>query len=140
MKVAEHETTYPPRPSVPAPPFKVFHQDNDTYTLVTGENTTDDQVSALLWQFRDANHQHSFDALHLSQKFIDARQPKVWFHVYRGSKCANEKFTKGDYPCGASYHGAGDYTLGGFKDPQYEEGVLIHADGTETRLWDPDKH
>ena len=132
-------THYPPRPTVPPPPFKLFHQDNDTYTLTTRENAADDEIAALLWQFSDAAHAHTFDKLHLSQKFIDARAPKVWFHVYRGPKCAGEKFIKGDiYPCGAAYHGVGDYTLGGFKDPQYEDAVLHKADGTEQHLWDPD--
>jgi len=87
---------YPARPTIPPPPFKIFHQDNDTYTLVT--------------------------------------KP----HVYRGAKCASEKYTKGPYPCGASYHGAGDYTLGDYKNPQWEDAVLLHPDGSETHLWDPD--
>ena len=140
--VQAQTTHYPPRPNTPPPAFKLFHQDNDTYTLTTRENATDDEIAALLWQFSDAAHNHTFDKLHLSQKFIDARAPKVWFHVYRGPRCAGEKFIKGDkYPCGASYHGAGDYTLGGFKDPQYEDAVLHKPDGSEQHLWDPDaKH
>ncbi len=129
---------YPARPTAPPPAFKVFHQDDDTYTLVTRENATDDEISALLWEFRDAAHRHSFDALHLSQKFIDARKPSIWFHVYRGPKCANEKFVKGKYPCGAKYNGAGDYTLGSYGNPAWDDGVLRHADGTETHLWDSD--
>jgi len=129
---------YPPRPTVNAPAFKLFHQDNDTYTLVTKDNATDDEISALIWEFRDAAHNHSFDALHLSQKFVDARKPTVWVHVYRGSKCASEKYTKGALPCDASYHGAGDYTLGDYKNPQWDDGVLRRADGTEIQLWNPD--
>jgi hypothetical protein len=127
------------RPKVAAPAFKVFHQDNDTYTLVTKDDATDDEIVALIWEFRDAAHAHSFDALHLSQRFIDARKPTVWFHVYRGIKCASEKYTKGPLPCEAAYHGAGDYTFGGYKDPQWEDGELHHADGSQTPLWDSDK-
>jgi hypothetical protein len=130
--------TYPPRPSVAPPAFKVFHQDNDTYTLVTKADASDDEISALMWQFRDATRSHGFDALHLSQKFIDARKPTVWFHVYRGAKCANEKFTKGKLPCKAAYHGAGDYTLGDYKNTAWNMGVLRHADGSETQLWNAD--
>ncbi len=130
--------TYPPRPSVAPPAFKVFHQDNDTYTLVTKADATDDEISALIWQFRDAARSHGFDALHLSQKFIDARKPTVWFHVYRGPKCASEKFTKGPLPCEAAYHGAGDYTLGDYKNPAWNMGVLRHANGSETQLWNAD--
>jgi hypothetical protein len=133
------EYHYPARPAVAPPAFKVFHQDDDTYTLVTKADATDDEVEAILWQLRDAAHAHGFDALHLSQKFVDARKPTVWFHVYRGAKCANEKFTKGDYPCGAKYNGAGDYTLGGYGNPQWESGVLNHADGSLTQLWDSEK-
>ena len=129
---------YPTRPAVAAPSFKVFHQDNDTYTLVTKEDATDDEISALVWEFRDAAHNHTFDALHLSQKFIDARKPTVWIHVYRGSKCASEKYTKGPLPCEAAYHGAGDYTLGDYKNPLWDDGELRHADGSQTQLWNPD--
>jgi hypothetical protein len=130
--------SFPPRPAVPAPAFKVFHQDNDTYTLITAPNATDGQVAAILYELRDAAEHHSFDSLHLSQAFIDARKPIVWFHVYRGAKCASEKFTKGAYPCGASYHGAGDFTLGDYKNPNWNDAVLFRADGAEVHLWDPD--
>jgi hypothetical protein len=136
---ASTATVYPARPSVPAPAFKVFHQDNDTYTLVTKEDATGDEMFALLWEFRDAARDHTFDTLHLSQKFIDARKPIVWIHVYRGAKCASEKYTKGPLPCEAAYHGAGDFTFGDYKNPQWSDGVLHHADGSQTELWDPDK-
>jgi len=129
---------YPSRPTVPAPPVKIFHQDEDTYTLVTKPDATDDEISAILWGFRDAARTHTFAQLGLSQTFIDARKPIVWIHVYRGAKCANEKFVKGAYPCGASYHGAGDYTLGDYKNPKWDNGVLHHANQTETQLWDSD--
>ena len=130
---------YSPRPSVAAPAFKLVHQDNDTYTLATRDDASDDEISALVWEFRDAARDHAFDSLHLSQKFIDARKPIVWIHVYRGAKCASEKYTKGPLPCDASYHGAGDFTLGDYKRPDWDDGVLHHADGSQTELWDPDK-
>jgi hypothetical protein len=129
--------TYPPRPTVSAPPFKVFHQTADSITLVTKDSATDDEISAILWQLHDAAQNHSFDKLKISQKFIDARDPKVWFHIYRGAKCASEKFTSGKLPCEASYHGVGDYTLGSFTNKNFDDGVLIH-DGHETHLWNPD--
>ena len=129
---------YPTRPRVPAPAFKVVHQDNDTYTLATKDDATDDEISALVWEFRDAARDHAFDSLHLSQEFIDARKPIVWIHVYRGAKCASEKYTKGPLPCDASYHGAGDFTLGDYKRPDWDDGVLHHVDGSQTELWNPD--
>ena len=131
-------SSYPARPSVAPPAVKLFHQDNDTLTLTTKPDATDAEISAILWELRDAARDRSFDALHLPQKFIDTRKPVVWFHVYRGAKCASEKYAKGPLPCAASYHGAGDFTLGDYKNPQWDEGVLRHADDTETRLWDPD--
>ena len=135
----EPAPTYPSRPTVAPLPFHVVHKDEDTYTLVTTDNATDDQVAAILWQLHDANQTHTFDKLHLSQKFIDARQPKVWIHLYRGAKCANEKYTTKEYPCGASYHGAGDLTFGGYKNPAYEEAVLHPLNNApEQRLWNPD--
>jgi hypothetical protein len=130
---------YPARPTVAAPPIKLFHQDNDTLTLTTIPDATDEQIEAVLWELRDANHQHTFDALHLPQAFIDARKPKVWFHVYRGPKCASEKYTTGKLPCEAAYHGAGDYTLGSYTDPNYEAAELRHPDGSLTELWNPDE-
>ena len=131
-------TNYPARPSVAPPAVKLYHQDNDTLTLTTKPDATDAEISAILWEFRDAARDRSFDALHLPQTFVDARKPVVWFHVYRGAKCASEKYTKGPLPCEASYHGAGDFTFGDYKNPQWDEGTLRHADDTETRLWDPD--
>ena len=137
-KPAAEAYHFPARPTVAPPAVKVFHQDEDTYTLVTKEGATDDEISAIIWQFRDAAHNNTFDKLHLSQKFIDARKPTIWIHVYRGAKCANEKFTAGKYPCGAKYNGAGDYTLGSYTDKLWDDGVLHTADGKETKLWDPD--
>ncbi len=129
---------YPARPTVTPPSIKVFHQDNDTYTLVTKPTATDDEIAAILWEFRDAARTHSFDKLGLSQEFIDARKPIVWIHVYRGAKCASEKYTTGKLPCDASYHGAGDYTLGDYKNPQWDNAILHHADQTEIQLWNSD--
>jgi hypothetical protein len=129
---------YPPRPSVLPPAVKIFHQDNDTYTLVTKPSATDDEIAAILWQFRDAAHARTFDRLGLSQAFIDARKPIVWIHVYRGPKCASEKYNKGPLPCEAAYHGTGDYTLGDYKNPQWDQGVLHRANGAEIQLWDSD--
>ena len=129
---------FPERPAVTPPAFKVAHQDNDTYTLVTKADATDDEMEAIVWALRDAARGHGLDALHLSQKFVDARKPTVWFHVYRGAKCASEKYTKGPLPCEAAYHGAGDYTLGSYTNAAWDSGVLNHADGSMTQLWDSD--
>ena len=124
-----------PRPSVAPSSFKLFHQTENSLTLVTEENATDDQISAILWQLRDAAKAHSFDAIHLPQNFIDKRDPIVWFHVYRGSKCASEKYGNGKYPCGPSYHAAGDYTLGSFSDHNHDDAVLYQSNGKEQHLW-----
>ena len=137
-KPAAEEYHFPARPTVAAPGVKIFHKDDDTYTLVTKADATDDEVAAIIWQFRDAAHDKSFDKLHLSEKFIDSRKPTVWIHVYRGAKCANEKLVSRNYPCGAKYNGAGDYTLGSYTNPLWDDGVLHTADGRETKLWDPD--
>jgi len=128
----------PPRPTVPPPPFKIFHQTADTITLVTKDNATDEEIEAILWQLRDAAHNHSFDKLHIDQKFVDARKPIVWLHIYRGAKCASEKYASGAPPCGGSYHSAGDYTFGDYKNHDWDNGLLRHADDTETPLWNPD--
>jgi hypothetical protein len=125
----------PTRPTTAPTAFKLFHQTADSFTLVTAPTATDDQISAIIWQLRDAAHAHTFDTLHIPQKLVDARDPMVWFHIYRGSKCAAEKYTSGKLPCGASYNAAGDYTFGGGADHQWDDGVLIHDENHQTELW-----
>jgi hypothetical protein len=129
---------YPPRPTIPPPTFKLVHQTKDSLTLVVPEATTDTQLAALLYQLRDAAHTHTFDRLHIPQKLVDARDPKLWFHIYRGPKCASEKYTTGAYPCGPSYHAAADFTLGSFKDPDRTEATLNQDETHQTELWNPD--
>jgi len=130
--------TAPPTP-VPPLPFKLFHQSDATITLVTDPNATDAQITAILWELRDAAVTHSFDKLHIPQKLVDGRDPIMWFHVYRGPKCASEKYTTGKLPCGASYHAAGEFTYGGFSNRERTAGTLIRDENHETILWDPDK-
>ena len=124
---------------VPPPPFKLFHQTDTTITLVTDPNATDAQITAILWELRDAAVTHSFDKLHIPQKVVDGRDPIIWFHVYRGPKCASEKYTTGKLPCGPSYHAAGEFTYGGFSAPNRTAGTLMRDENHETILWDPDK-
>jgi len=131
---------YPIRSTTPTPPFKLFHQTDNTLTLVTTPDATNDQIAAIIWQLRDAVSAHSFDTLHLPQKFIDARSPIVWFHIYRGPRCASEKYTSGKLPCGASYHAAGEFTLGSFSDPNRTDGELVIDENHSTPLWNPDTH
>jgi len=134
-------SAYPPRPTIAPPPFQVFHTTDNSITIVTDPSATDDQIDAILWQLHDAARNNTFALLHLPQQvqqLIDKRDPIIWFHVYRGSKCASEKYTTGALPCGPSYHAAGDYTLGGFSNKDRDDGVLLHADDKETELWNPD--
>jgi hypothetical protein len=133
---------YPPRPITQPPPFKLFHQsDNGAFTLVTTPTATDAQIAAIIYQLRDAAHTRTFDKLNIPQKLVDARDPMVWFHIYRGPKCAPEKYADGAPPCGASYHAAGDYTFGGGASHQWDDGVLLHptpnGEDHETQLWPP---
>jgi hypothetical protein len=138
--VATATTTphYPPRPTTPPPTFKLFHHDTSSITLVVPETSTDTQLAALLFEFRDAAQSRTFDTLHIPQKLVDARDPKLWFHIYRGPKCAAEKYASGPPPCGGSYHAAADFTLGSFKDPNRTEGVLLQDETHQTELWKPD--
>jgi hypothetical protein len=94
-------------------------------------------TSAIIYQLRDAATAHTFDALHLPQSFIDKRDPIVWFHIYRGTKCASEKYAA-RLPCGASYHAADGFIFGGFKNPNRTDGELIPDEDHSTPLWNPD--
>ena len=122
-----------PRPTATPAPFKLFHYYNSSFTLTTPDNATDDEIAALVWQLRDATRTHTLDKLHLSQKDVDAGTT-TWFHIYRGTKCASEKYTEGKLPCGASYHATGDYT---YSKRVWDKGILLH-DEKETELWNPD--
>ena len=126
--------TYPPRPTATPAAFKVFHYYNNSFTLTTPDKATDDEIAALVWQLRDATRTHTLDKLKISQKDADAGST-TWFHIYRGTKCASEKYTTGKLPCEASYHATGDYTYS--KKPVWDRGILLH-DEKETQLWDPD--
>jgi hypothetical protein len=131
-------TQYPARPTTPPPPFKLFHQTTDgSFTLVTSPTATDTQIEAIVWQLRDAAHTHTFDHLNIPQKVVDARDPMVWFHIYRGPKCAPEKYAEGKLPCGDHYNASGDYTFGGGANHQWDDGVILHGEDHQTELWNP---
>ena len=138
-KSAVAQVQTPPRPNVAAASFNVFHKSDTTYTLVIPQNATDEQVESLIWELRDAVHAKTLDKLKLSQKMVDDRKPLVWFHIYRGAKCASEKYASGPPPCGGSYHAAGDYTYGGYKNRDTDNGSIFHGEDHETQLWDPEQ-
>ena len=127
---------YSARPTIATPSFKVFHHDASTFTLVTKDNATDGEIEAIIWQIRDDAHAHSLDKLGISQKAIDEHKPTAWFHIYRGTKCASEKYASGEPPCGGSYHAAGDYTFGSSVNANWDDGILRNAEGQELPLWD----
>lgn len=127
--------TYPARPTTSAPPFKLLHSANGTFTLVTTPTASDEQIESLIYQLRDAAHTDTFDHLRIPQKAVDARAPTAWFHIYRGAKCATEKYSAGAPPCGPSYHAAGDYTFGAYKPRDWDEGTLLHDEEHQVELW-----
>jgi hypothetical protein len=129
---------YPTRPTVPPPPFQIFHHDASSITLITKESATDAEIESLIWELRDTAHAHTFDKLKIDQKWVDSRDPMMWFHIYRGSKCASEKYASGTLPCGGSYHAAGEYTLGGFTNRDHDDGLLRQGEDRQTQLWNPE--
>ena len=129
--------TYPPRPTTPPAPVKIFHHANSTFTLTVKETATDDAIASLVWQFRDAARTHTFDKIKIPQKQVDADGSNVWFHIYRGAKCAPEKYAPGNPPCGGSYHASGDYTFVPRPTP-WDKGQLFHDADHPTDLWDSD--
>ena len=137
-KAAEPTVVYTVRPTVKPPSFKVFHTHDSIITLVTKQDATDEEIESLIWELRDAAHARTLDALKVSQKMVDERAPLVWFHIYRGPKCAAEKYADGPLPCGNRYNGAGDYTYGGYANKELDRGVIRDGD-KETELWDAEK-
>lgn len=116
--------------------IKVFHHDASTFTLVTKDTATDAEIEAIIWQLRDAAHAHTLDNLGISERAIADHKPTAWFHIYRGAKCAAEKYAPGEPPCGGSYHAAGDYTFGSSVNPNWDDGILHTPEGKELPLWD----
>ena len=137
-KAAEPAAVYPVRAMVKPPAFKVFHTHDSVITLVTRPDATDEEIESLIWELRDAAHARTLAALKVSQKMVDERAPLVWFHIYRGTKCAAEKYADGELPCGNRYNGAGDYTYGGYANRELDRGVIRDGD-KETELWDAEK-
>lgn len=135
---AQTTVTYPAKSTLLPPTFKVFHVHDGITTLVTKEDASDAEIEAILWQLRDAAHGHSLGKLKIDQKMVDDRKPMVWFHLYRGTRCAAEKYAEGDLPCGNHYNGAGDYTYGSYSNKELDRGVLRDGE-KETQLWDPEK-
>ena len=133
-----HHPNLPHPPHDPTTPLPPRPPTADSLTLVTTETATDDQLSAILYQLHDAAQSHSFQKIHLPQSFIDHRDPIVFFHIYRGPRCAAEKYTTAAYPCGASYHAAADYTLGSFANKDRDAAVLLHPNAPPIELWNPD--
>ena len=129
---------YPPRPTDAPPSLKDFHHDASSITLVTKDNVSDAEIEAIIWELRDAAQAHSFDKIGVPQKLVDTSDPIVFFHIYRGSKCASEKYTSGALPCGASYHAAGEFTLGSFSNHDRADGALLQDENHQTELWNPD--
>lgn len=131
---------YPARPTTAPAAFKIFHHGNSSFTLTVNDKATDDQLAALVWQLRDAARNHTFDSIHIQQKEVDADGKTVWFHIYRGTKCAPEKYAPGNPPCGASYHAAADYTLDAHSTTPWDKGSILHSadDPHPTALWDSD--
>jgi hypothetical protein len=129
--------TYPAPTTAPAA-FKIFHHGNSSFTLVVNDKTTDDQLAALVWDLRDAARTHSLNSIHIPQKQVDADGKTVWFHIYRGAKCASEKYGSGAPPCGASFHAAADYTFDTNTTPPWDKGSILHSadDPHPAQLWD----
>ena len=127
----------PPQPTPRAPPPHPPPSKSSTTPTPPSpspspETATDDEISALVWQLRDAARTHTFDKIHIPQKQVDADGSNVWFHIYRGPKCAPEKYAPGNPPCGASYHAAGDYSLDTHTNPPWDKGVLLHGEDHPT--------
>jgi hypothetical protein len=138
ITTTQASSQYSPRPTIPAPPFKLFHQTPEgSFTLVTAPTATDQQIAAIIFQLRDAAHTRTFDKLGIPQTKVDARDPMVWFHIYRGPKCASEKYTDSKLPCGDHYNASGDYTFGGGPNHQWDDGVILHGEDHQTELWNP---
>jgi hypothetical protein len=142
ITVVTDTTHYPARPTTPPPPFALFHATTDgSFTLVTTPTATDDQIEAIIWQLRDAAHTRTFDKLGIPESKVDARNPIVWFHIYRGPKCAAEAYADGKLPCGDHFNASGDYTFGGGANHQWDDGALLHPNqagaDNPTKLWDP---
>ncbi|HEY0264612.1 MAG TPA: hypothetical protein VGC07_08815 [Granulicella sp.] len=129
--------TYPARPTVPLPAFKVFKHINSSFTLTIKPDATDDEIESLIWQLHDASRTRTLNSIKISQKAFDTDGDSVNFHIYRGTKCATEKFVP-EVVCGGGYHASGDYTYTTVNKKPWDTGTLLHDEDHRVRLWDPE--
>jgi len=124
------------------PAFKLYSQKVDKPTaVVVPENTTDEQLTKLLWYFRAQVRSKKFAQLGLT-KPTDTRWGKSGFGagmlvVFRGAKCAKENdIDSGAGPCGYGSHDSAEYQWGVDNDPAKDYGSIFAIDGDVKHVFD----
>ena len=124
------------------PAYKLFLQKIDMPTvLVVTETTTDDQLKSLLWHLRTKIRANAFKDLGIKPTTTLYGIPGYTsgiVDIYRGSKCASEKYTPEGRPdpCGSSIHASANYHWGDGNDPHADGAYLVSTNGTVTPIFD----
>lgn len=122
------------------PTSKVFLQSTERPTiLVVPENTTDDQLTDLLWYLRTEVQSGHFKQLGLKPTTTVFGVPgysRGVLNIYRGEKCAREMYTtSGPDPCGSSIHKSATYHWGDAGDSHADGADIVTQNGTDKTVF-----
>lgn len=128
------------------PPSKLFLQKIDMPTVVVvAETTPNEQMKALLWYLRTKIRTNAFKDLGLKPTDTFYGAPGYTsgiVDIYRGSKCASEKYTPQGHPdpCGPSIHKSASYHWGDGNDPHADGAYLVAETGAVTPVFESTDH
>ncbi len=122
------------------PAFKVLLQKTDVPTiLVVAEDTTDDQLTSLLWYLRIQTRDGKLKALGIHPTTVTFGTPSYStgeLNIYRGTRCASEMYTtSGPDPCGPSIHKSAAYHWGEGGDPRADSASIKRQSGSDDILF-----
>jgi hypothetical protein len=134
------------RPTVVPPRFRLYHFSPDGISYVVPNNTTDEQLTSLLWLFREKVRSRRFLDIGITQPTSKHFGKKDYvdgvLFVYRGQRCANEQFIDTAGPCGYGEHDDASFQWGFATDaktaldPNNDDAAVRLADGTMQRVFD----
>ncbi len=140
-------------PTTPPPAFRLYRFKFDEkigasiISYVAPPNTTDDQIKSLVWLFREKVRSQKFRDISINQPTSSNFGKRGYLQgilsIYRGEKCAGEKFSDAEGPCGDGDHDAAYYQWGVFGDnpnngidPTKDEAGIRLASGNMITVFD----
>ena len=102
----------PPRPTAITTALRRLPTTDNSITLVTGSPMppTTRSLPSLVSPRRRVAQTTPSSALHISQQLVDKRDLMIWFHIYRGPKCAAKSTPPANSPAAPATTPPADYT------------------------------